>query len=650
MPRRTCEEPMEPPVAPCSDRPTPLSVNPDGIPQEFKDHDSWVVWKYESRGGLWTKPPYRADQPHQKADSTKPDTWCPYRTALASYEEGKAEGIGFIPVKGLVGIDLDHCRNPQTGEIDLPAMRIVDQAKSHTEITVSGEGLRIFLRARLTTTRRRSERLEIYPGGGGRYFTTTGVHLKGTPTTIESRQGELEAICSEYLPEPTSSSRSRSTKTAPQHVGASVSFNDAELITLARDAKNGDAFSRLWVGDTSGYDSHSEADLALASHLAFRTDRDPSRMDSLFRMSGLMRDKWDEPHGEHTYGDRTITKAISTSTGNADGYQAQYTNKAELRPARELRLLNDVEIVNQKPPAFQIDQITVENTLCCLYGHPGVGKTFGIATYGCSLATGTAFFGHEVPRRGPFVHVLAEGALGFGPRLYAWKRAFGFSTNTVIGYHIVPDAVNLLDPSAVKRLIELIAPLEPSGIGFDTLARCMVGGDENSASDMGRALDAADRVRRSTGAVVLLTHHTNKDQRYERGSSALRGGVDTMLSMDNVDDTIRLSCTKQKNAAEFDPISLKLVPTEDGNSCVLREASQITRTAELSRTQARLLAALRSGATTHGLTTQEWRASVPDVIERTYHAARNRLIDLGYVAEHGQYFSWTGKEPPRGRR
>ena len=370
-------------------------------------------------------------------------------------------------------------------------------------------------------------------------------------------------------------------------------------------------------------------------------------MDGLFRMSGLMRDKWDERHGEHTYGERTITKAISTSTGSADGYRAQDTNEAELRPARELRILNDVEIVNQKPPAFQIDQITVENTLCCWYGPPGVGKTFGIAAYGCSLATGAAFFGHEVPRPGPFVHVLAEGVSGFGPRLHAWKHAFGFSDTTVIGYHTVTGAVNLLDPFAVEWLIEKIAPLEPSGVEFDTLARCMIGGDENSASDMGRAIDAADRVRRSTGALVLLTHHTNKDQRYERGSSALRGAVDTMLSMDNVDDTIRLSCTKQKNATEFDPISLKLVPTGDGNSCVLREASQITRTGALSPTQARLSAVLRSGATTRGATGPEWKVMAPEVADRTYCTARKRHVDLGYVVEQGQRFSWTGKELPR---
>ena len=98
----------------------------------------------------------------------------------------------------------------------------------------------------------------------------------------------------------------------------------------------------------------------------------------------------------------------------------------------------------------------------------------------------------------------------------------------------------------------------------------------------------------------------------------------------------------------FTPSSIKLVPTEDGNSCVLREASQITRTAKLSRTQARLLAVLRSGATTRGVAGPEWKVMASEVVERTYYAARKRLVDLGYIVEHGQRFSWTGKEePPR---
>ena len=121
-----------------------------------------------------------------------------------------------------------------------------------------------------------------------------------------------------------------------------------------------------------------------------------------------------------------------------------------------------------------------------------------------------------------------------------------------------------------------------------------------------------------------------------------------MLLMDTVDDTIRLSCTKQKDSVEFAPISLKLVPTL--SSCVLRPTAQIIPTDALSDKQAALLTALRSGATASGLTGPEWKTLVPEIADRTYYTARKGLVELGYVVERGKYFSWTGKEPPQGGR
>jgi len=67
-------------------------------------------------------------------------------------------------------------------------------------------------------------------------------------------------------------------------------------------------------GDTSGYPSHSEADLALCNHLAFYT-RDRYQIDRIFRQSKLYRAKWDEKHGSDTYGDNTIQKALDRVTG-----------------------------------------------------------------------------------------------------------------------------------------------------------------------------------------------------------------------------------------------------------------------------------------------------------------------------------------------
>jgi len=72
------------------------------------------------------------------------------------------------------------------------------------------------------------------------------------------------------------------------------------------DSKAGVQIQRLWDGDTSGFPSPSEADLALCSHLAWWTQKDRSEVDRLFRLSGLMRDKWNRDN----YQKPTLTKAI----------------------------------------------------------------------------------------------------------------------------------------------------------------------------------------------------------------------------------------------------------------------------------------------------------------------------------------------------
>ena len=66
----------------------------------------------------------------------------------------------------------------------------------------------------------------------------------------------------------------------------------------------------LFSGDISAYASHSEADIALVAHLAYWTNGDAWRIDSLFRQSVFMRDKWNEKHEAQTYGERTIALVL----------------------------------------------------------------------------------------------------------------------------------------------------------------------------------------------------------------------------------------------------------------------------------------------------------------------------------------------------
>src|SRR5579872_5353237 len=96
-----------------------LTVNPDGIPQELKLLPQWVLWRIESRDGKETKVPYAADG-KRLAKTNDAATWGPFEQVLDRYLSGGFSGIGFVftAEAGIVGIDLDGCRNPETGDIE----------------------------------------------------------------------------------------------------------------------------------------------------------------------------------------------------------------------------------------------------------------------------------------------------------------------------------------------------------------------------------------------------------------------------------------------------------------------------------------------------------------------------------------------------
>lgn len=70
-------------------------------------------------------------------------------------------------------------------------------------------------------------------------------------------------------------------------------------------------FAQLWRGEC---EQNSNADMALASHLAFWTGCDEERIARLMMRSGLVRDKWMERRGATTYLGYTIANACATTT------------------------------------------------------------------------------------------------------------------------------------------------------------------------------------------------------------------------------------------------------------------------------------------------------------------------------------------------
>jgi putative DNA primase/helicase len=281
----------------------------DEIPDAMTSREQWLCWREEERGGKPTKVPINpADG--KWASTTDPETWSSFDIAYEFATEWNY-GLGFVftEIDPLVGIDLDDCRDAESGRPTPVAKAIVGTLDSYTEISPSGTGYHVILQGRLPSDRNRRGKVEMYEKK--RFFTVTGNHVEGTPRSAKERHQELDEVYDEHIGVETTAGGNEQASSQ----SSTPALSDSELIQRAGAAKNGEKFQRLWQGQTTGYASQSEADMALCCLLAFWTGGDTKRMDSLFRDSGLMRDKWDEQHyaDGSTYGEVTVARAVDVT-------------------------------------------------------------------------------------------------------------------------------------------------------------------------------------------------------------------------------------------------------------------------------------------------------------------------------------------------
>jgi putative DNA primase/helicase len=143
----------------------------DNIPEEIRRRTQFVVYKLEERAGKITKVPYIAGGVG-KASSTESETWRTFEEAVQALRTGRYDGIGFVFSSGdpYAGVDLDNCRDPETGELEEWAAEIVRDLDGYAEASPSGTGVHIIVRGKAPNKKR--GRIEAY--SSERYFTTTG--------------------------------------------------------------------------------------------------------------------------------------------------------------------------------------------------------------------------------------------------------------------------------------------------------------------------------------------------------------------------------------------------------------------------------------------------------------------------------------------
>ena len=314
-------------------------MNPDLIPLPLRSLQQWVLWRAEDRGGKTTKIPYTAlGDPASVSD---PGTWCSFDAA--AQVASQFSGIGFVLVDGggLACIDVDHAISPE-GVVSPWALDLVEEFDSFTELSPSGSGLHIWFQISESLPGRKfsakrlreagfdaadSEALEVYTQG--RYLTVTGIPFQRY-RPLRNCDTELRALLQRFSQPATQSAQHPPCVVDSSRDVTDDYSDDYSILGKAFESKKGHEIRALWNGSIPAGQTHSEADLSLCSHLAFWLDRDPARIDSMFRRSGLMRAKWDTRRGSTTYGDMTVKTAIA-------GCSETYSGPGNGKPKRTNR-------------------------------------------------------------------------------------------------------------------------------------------------------------------------------------------------------------------------------------------------------------------------------------------------------------------------
>ena len=345
----------------------------------------------------------------------------------------------------------------------------------------------------------------------------------------------------------------------------------------------------------------------------------------------------------------------------------------EISPASfALRRIGDIPLTE---PEFLVDDLLETDTLALFFGESGCRKTFVAFDVAASIATGAPYAGRQT-KEGTVIYLAGEGTGGLPRRAKAWEMHRGISLKDAPLFTLSRAALFMDEQGAktVEEEVERVASEAgaPLLIVIDTVARSMVGGDENSAKDTGIFIERVDALRRKYGASCLLVHHNGVvDKGRLRGSSAWKGALDAEFHVTLEGDIVTLSCKKMKEAAEPEPISFRsceyvVMEGKTGKQitslALERTDERATRGKELSAGLKRALDSYHAAAGENpeldaegrflGVHVESWRpffyetatADTQDGKKKAFSRAIKSLVEGGHLSVRNDIYAPVGGE------
>lgn len=538
------------------------------VPPQLAALTVWCAWDLREINGKTRKVPIHPDGAPFSTSRDKP-------YALAQVQNC-GTGVGLVLTnrvqfngKTLIGFDCDACRDPETGAV----MPWVDDLRNHhansyTEITPSGEGVRLLVLVdkppdhelhkvrSLDPAPNTEKRPEIETFGLGRacYVTLSGDVLPGAsaeiesvrdldwflrqhPSAVHTTNGTVPEIPAGTGDAPTLDKIDAAVRAHPD--GRALAEGKWEEILP--DASASEGYYKLVQRAVRAANGHGAAAL---EWLLTRTAYGAGRVDSA-EPDRYRREDW-------------VAAEVARIAGKAprsspDVFDAPFKASAHMPTEAMVEKRKRVDTAGAilQVDAFVeavagrewlVDELFPSDGLASVFGKPGQGKTPLTLLLAIATAAGLpTFFGRRMEKHGPVVIFIGEDEAGVRDRLIAQLNQIDpLLLGSGLPLYLTREPGRLTDPENVVLWIERVRAVTggkaPRLVVVDTLARNFGEGNESATEDMQAFVAGCDALSRALGkALVVCTHHPSKgNEEAGRGSGVLLGALDTEIKVELV--------------------------------------------------------------------------------------------------------------------
>jgi len=521
---------------------TPL----ENIPAELKERNQWIPWKSIEKGGRDAKVPFQPDGTPAKTDD--PSTWSSFDKCVSVASRFNGLGYVFSADDPYTGIDLDSCFDPETGEISDWAKRWITKLNSYSEISPSGCGVKVWVKAKFPFGNGKNLKLKNQPKirnkvagveayDHGRYFCVTGKRLAGLSNNPEPRQEELNELYDFFFkadspgkePEPDRTSSSSTIERARRYL-------DRVSGAISGEAGHNQTFKVACILIHGFALGRAESFVLLSE---WNKKCRPKWSDKELRYKIISADKKPNERGY-------LLKSKESEWGELPDYEQEERAAIQEEGAEpEFKFYPLIKGLEPQPDeGWIIHGLLAKRWVMMIFASPGAKKTYAALDIGVAVSQGEYWLNYKTIKSKVLLIDEESGERRVLRRAGDAFRGHGVEQDdNFIGLSF--HGFNLLSTKGKEDFFAVIEQAKPDLVIMDVFANFMLGGEENAVKETLPVLHVMRQAAERFNCGILVLHHDNRSGGY-RGSSALKGAVDMMLKAESEPDKSLITFTAEK--------------------------------------------------------------------------------------------------------